>query len=224
MLSISSKITTEKIMRRYLWPALALAGMLLGGCASVVKNDVVAFHDWPTDLQDKSYVFDPKPEQKEDLEYQSYQGLVRGELQRLGFMPALSAQRANLKVALDYGIEAREVKVLQPVYADPYWPYYGPYGAHWRGYYGPFYDPFWYPGPVLTGYQENQYQVFQRRLHIQIARKDGKKLYEVTVDSRGGNGSLAFAMPYMVRAAFQDFPGKSGVPHRVNLKIEEGKQ
>lgn len=212
-------------MRLRLWLIFALAGLLLSGCASVVKNDVIAFHDWPADLRDKSYVFDPKPEQKNNLEYQSYQGLVRGELQRLGFTAAQSPQTANLKVALDYRIDARDVKVVQPVYGDPYWPYwYGSpfYGPRWRGYYGPFYDPFWYPGPVVTGYQESQYQVFQRHLNVQIARsKDGKKLYEVTVDSDGGNGSLAFAMPYMVRAAFQDFPGRSGVPHRVNLKIDE---
>jgi hypothetical protein len=209
-------------MRLWLWPIL-LAGMLLGGCASVVKNDVIAFHDWPADLQDKSYVFEPKPEQKNNLEYQSYQGLVRTELQRLGFTPAQSPQSANLQVALDYRIDVRDVKVVQPMYSDPYWPYwYGPYyGPRWHGYYGPFYDPFWYPGPVVTGYQESQYQVFQRHLNVQITRKDGKKLYDVTVNSDGGNASLAFAMPYMVRAAFQDFPGKNGVPRRVNLKIEE---
>jgi hypothetical protein len=208
------------MMKFRLWPILALSAMLLSGCASVVKNDVVAFHDWPTDLQDKSYAFDPTPEQKNNLEYESYQSLVRAELQRLGFTPAQSAQTSNLKVALDYRIDARDVKVVQPVYSDP-WPYWGPYyGPRWRGY-GPFYDPFWYPGPVVTGYQESHYQLFQRHLNIRISRKDGKKLYDVTVDSDGGNGSLAFAMPYMVRAAFQDFPGKSGVPHRVNLKIEE---
>jgi hypothetical protein len=205
-------------MRFRLWPALALAVMLLSGCASVVRNDVIAFNDWPADLKDKSYAFDPTPEQKDNLEYQSYQSLVRAELQRLGFTPASSAQAANLKVAMDYRIDARDVRVVQPVYSDP-WPYwYGPYyGPRWPGYY----DPFWYPGPVVSGYQESNYQVYQRHLNIRITRKDGKKLYDVTVDSDGGNRSLAFAMPYMVRAAFEDFPGKNGVPRRVNLKIEE---
>lgn len=208
-------------MKFRLWPALALAAMLLGGCASVVKNDVVAFHDWPANLRDKTYAFDATPEQADSLEYQSYQKLVRDELQRLGFTPSSAAQ-ANLKVAMDYRIDARDVKVVQPMYSDP-WPYwYGPYYGP-RGFYGPFYDPFWYPGPVVSGYQESHYQVFLRHLNIRIARKGGKKLYDVTVDSEGGNGSLAFAMPYMVRAAFQDFPGKSGVPHRVNLKIEAPK-
>src|SRR3546814_1293424 len=49
------------------------------------------------------------------------------------------------------------------------------------------------------------YQVFKRQLNILITHaKDAKKLYEVTVESNGGNGSLAFAMPYMVRSAFAD--------------------
>jgi len=201
---------------------LAAACLLLGGCASVVRNDVVAFNDWPAGLQDKSYAFDPHPDQRNDAAYRNYTGLVAAALRRLGFTPAAHAQTANLKVTMDYRVDPRNVQVVQPVYGDPYWPYwYGPYGPRWRGY-GPFYDPFWYPGPVVTGYQESRFLVFQRHLNIRIVRgKDGKTLYDVTVDSDGGNSSLAFAMPYMVRAAFQDFPGKNGVPHRVNLKIDE---
>lgn len=211
-------------MQRWFWIVIALSGLMLSGCASVVRNDVIAFNDWPTDIQDKSYVFERKQSQENNLEHQSYENLVRGELQRLGFSEAQSARAANLKVSLDYRIDARDVKVVQPVYSDPYWPYYGYpyYGPRWRGYYGPFYDPFWYPGPVVTGYQEHQYQVFQRQLDILITRnKDGKKLYEVSVGSNGGNGSLAFAMPYMIRSAFSEFPGKSGVPRRVSIKIDE---
>lgn len=209
-------------MRRWLWMTIVLSAILLSGCASVVRNDVVAFHDWPADLQDKSYMFERKTSQENNLEYQSYENLLRGELQRLGFIEAQNPRSANLKVALNYRIDARDVKVVQPVISDPYWPYYGFYGPRWRGYYGPYYDPFWYPGPVVTGYRESQYQVFSRQLNVLITRaKDGKKLYDVTVDSDGGNGSLAFAMPYMVRSAFADFPGRNGVPHRVNIKIEE---
>jgi hypothetical protein len=48
----------------------------------------------------------------------------------------------------------------------------------------------------------------------------GKKLYETTVVSEGTNSSLAAVMPFMVRSAFTDFPGPSGVPRRVELKLE----
>lgn len=209
-------------MRRALWTVMVMALALLSGCASVMRNEVIAFHDWPTDMQDKSYVFERKPTRENNLEYQRYENLLRGELQRLGFTEAQTPRTANLKVTLDYRIDARDVKVVQPVYADPSWPYYPYYGPRWRGYYGPFYDPFWYAPPVVVGYRENQYQLFQRQLNILITRsKDGKNLFDVTVTSDGTNGSLAFAMPYMIRSALTDFPGKSGVPHQIDIKIKE---
>lgn len=211
-------------MRRSLWVFIAVISALLSGCASFVRSDVVAFHEWPADLQNKTYVFDRTSEQANDLEYRSYENLVRTELGRLGFAEAQNPRGANLKVALDYSIDARDVTAIEPVLVDPYWPYgygYPYYGPRWRGYYGPYYDPFWYPGPV-TQYREVQYQIFQRQLNILITRsKDGKKLYDVTVNSDGGNGSMAFAMPYMVRSAFSDFPGRNGVPRRVNLEIKD---
>ena len=206
-------------MKRWLLMWVALSSLLLSGCASVIRTDVIAFHDWPADLQNKTYVFDQKVDQN-NLEEKSYENLVRTELTRLGFVEATTANAANLKVALKYKIDARDVRAVQPYIVDPYWdsPYYGP---RWRGYYGPYYDPFWYPGPV-TQYREVQYQVFQRQLNVLITRiKDGKKMYDVTVHSNGGNGSLAFAMPYMVRSAFTDFPGKNGVPRRIDLEIKE---
>lgn len=211
-------------MRRWWLILMVLSSVLLGGCASFVRNDVIAFHEWPADLQDKSYVFERKAAQENNLEHQSYENLVRTELQRLGFTEAHSVRTANLKVALNYRIDARDVTVVEPVAVDPYWPYgYGHpfYGPRWRGYYDPFYDPFWYPAPVVQ-YRERQYQVFKRQLNILITRaKDAKKLYDVTVDSSGGNNSLAFAMPYMVQSAFADFPGRSGVPRHVSMEVKE---
>jgi len=209
-------------MRRYWTYLLILASLVLSGCASYVRNDVIAFHQWPANLPDKSYVFVRSDAQKNNLEHQTYENLVRTELTRLGFTEASSPRTATLKVAMDYRIDVRDVTVVEPVVADP-WPYwYGApfYGPRYRGYYGPFYDPFW-DAPVV-GYQQRQYQVFKRQLNILITHaKDDKKLYEVTVESKGANGSLAFAMPYMVRSAFADFPGRSGVPRHVTLEIKD---
>ncbi len=208
-------------MRRGLLLLLALSTLLLSGCASFIRNDVIAFHEWPADLQNKTYIFDRKGEKENDLEYRSYENLVRNELGRLGFAEAQDPRGANLKVVVNYRIDVRDVQTVQPVLVDPYWPYYPYYGPRWRGYYGPYYDPFWYPGPV-TQYQEVRYQLFQRQLNVLITRsKDGQKLYDVTVNSDGANSSLAFAMPYMVRSAFSDFPGPNGVPRRLNLEIKE---
>jgi len=210
-------------MKRIISLCLAACALLLGGCATVIRSDVTAFNEWPADLPDKSYVFETTAAQNNDLEYRNYENLVRQELQRLGFVPAGSAS-PQLKVALNYGIAARDVHVVEPVVADPMW--YGPYGPYaWGGprFYSPYYDPFWY-APQVIGQREYNYQLFQRHLNIAITRAgNGQKLYDVTVSSEGKVNSLPAVMPYMVRSAFTDFPGKSGVPHQVELKVEDQK-
>jgi len=207
---------------RLLW--IAALCLLTTGCAgSIVRSEVTVFHEWPAELPDKSFVFARTDEQNNNLEYRNYENLVRAELIRLGFADAAAPASARLRVSLQYGIKARDVRVIEPVIVDPWYgtPYYGPrWGPY--GYYSPFYDPLWYGGPPAVVQQEKQFQVFTRRLEVAIARSsDGKNLYDATVVSEGLNGSLAAVMPYMVRSAFTDFPGKSGIPHRVELKMQD---
>ncbi len=209
---------------------VAALTLLLAGCATTIQSDVTAFHQWPQHLTDKSYVFERTPEHNNNLEYRSYEKLVRNELQRLGFAEVSHPGQAHLKVSVDYGMTVRDVREVRPVSMPPPWygnPWYGPYG-HPYGYapfyspfYGPFYDPFWY-GSGYNSYQETTYQLFSRWLNIQISRRvDGRSLYDVTVTSEGRNGSLAAVMPYMVRSAFDDFPGPSGVPRHIKLKVKD---
>ncbi|SDY60589.1 protein of unknown function [Collimonas sp. OK242] len=210
-------------MKRIISLGLAALTLLLGGCATVIRSDVTAFNEWPADLPNKSYVFEHMAAQSNDLEYRNYENLVGAELQRLGFIPA-GDTAPQLKVALRYDIAARDVRVVEPVVADPMW--YGPYGPYgWGrpGFYSPFYDPFWY-APQVVGQREYNYQLFQRRLNIAITRAgNGQKLYDVTVTSEGKMNSLPAVMPYLIRSAFTDFPGKSGATHQVKLKVEDQK-
>lgn len=206
-------------MKRWLIAGiLAVLSALLAGCATTIRSDVTAFHEWPAALPDKSYVFERTREQNDSLEYRSYENLVRAELSRLGFTEAPAATKPALKAAISYSIQGRDVREVYPVAVNPY-PYW--YGPAWRGYYGPFYDPFWY-GPPIVEQRMSQYQLFTRQLRIALARiSDGKKLYETTVVSEGTNGTLAAVMPYLVRSAFADFPGPSGVPRRIELKMKQ---
>lgn len=209
-------------MKRLLGALLVAGSALLAGCATTITSDVTAFHAWPTDLKDKSFVFAPLKGQEDSLEYRNYEQLIRSELLRLGFSDG-SAAKAALKVNFSYGMQSGTVVITQPIY-DPFW--YGPAYPGWRGGRpfgpwgaGPFYDPFW--GPPM---QTTAFPVFQRRLHLEIVRADGgQKLYEVTVDSEGREATLPMAMPYMVRSAFSDFPGPSGVSRHVVLKLDKEK-
>lgn len=203
---------------------VVLSWLVLSGCATntnAVRNQVTTFHEWPANLQEKTYVFEQSQEQVNNLEYRSYQNLVRNELQRLGFTEVQDPSRAKLKVGMNYQVEGRDVRVIEPVVVGSWHePFY--FGSPWYPYrYYPYAHPFWY-GPPIVEQRETRYELYKRQLQIGIARlSDGKKLYDVTVNSRGTNSSLAAVMPYMVRSAFLDFPGKSGVTRTVNLKMED---
>lgn len=69
--------------------------------------------------------------------------------------------------------------------------------------------------------QERLTTLYLRELRVQIhdATRD-KPLYDVTVKSEGTEGNLSKIMPYLVRSAFAEFPGKSGVPRVVELPLK----
>jgi len=207
-------------LMRWLLPWLAvLSAVLLAGCAgTIVRSEVTAFHEWPADPGEKSYSFSRDARQANDLEYRSYENLVRNELQRLGFSETAGGR---LRVNMDYHVDARDVQVVEPVIMDSWYGpgflgrYHYPYGL-----YSPYADPFWF-GPPVVQPVERRYVVYTRQLRISIARAaDGRNLYQVTVNSQGGNPSLAVVMPAMVRSAFADFPGPSGVSRVIELKVD----
>jgi hypothetical protein len=213
------------MMRNHLSVFAVTFCILVTGCASTIQSDVTAFHEWPSELRNKSFVFERTNGQENNLEHRAYENLVRSELLRLGLVESANLQSAGLKVAMSYSINVRDIRVVQPVLLDPWYgsPFYGPrwYGhGYYSPFYGPYYSPFWY-GPPIVQQRETRYQLANRQLKIVISQAaDSRKLYDVTVNSEGTNTLLAVVMPYMVRSAFADFPGKSGVPRRIELKMK----
>ena len=207
---------------KYLAIFLTALTVLLTGCATTIRSDVTAFHDWPAQLHDQSYVFEAPAAEDDTLEYRSYQNLVRAELAKHGFGEASGPDTAKLRVAMSFGTTDLPERVLQAT--DPFW--YGPgywpgrygyrYGA-WPGY-GRFgYSPFW-GGPMEM--EESVRYKFDRKLRITINERSGRKLYDVSVHSTSGKRATPQVMPAMVASAFADFPGRSGVPRRVEVKVE----
>lgn len=217
-------------MKRLLITAAAALTLLLGGCATTIRSNVTTFHQWPDQLPDKTYVFEAPPVQDDTLEWRTYQNMVRGELNRLGFQDAGASATPSLSVSMRYTTTDVPVRVIQPVFShfDHYWmprsafmrPYrrgYGGYG-YWRGWYSPFYDPFWYGTPA---YHETIVHHYRRELQVGIkSLKDGKRLYDVTVHNTSRNMSTPQIMPALVQSAFAEFPGVSGAVRTVELKRE----
>ncbi|MFT5534030.1 MAG: hypothetical protein ACI8WM_001697 [Burkholderiaceae bacterium] len=213
----------EITMKRLTLPLLAALLVLLSGCASTVRSNVTVFSDWPAALPDQTYVFERTEVQDKDLEYLNYENLVRNEVRRLGLTEAETGKSPTLKIILSYNVNETTVRSVQPVYIDPFFYGGGFYGGGFysRRHFGFGYDPF-FRGPPIVNYQERFYQVYQRQLHVLIGRHaDGKSLYDVRVRSQGKNPSLSVVMPYMVRSAFTEFPGKNGVARTIDLKITD---
>jgi hypothetical protein len=217
-------------MMKYL--ALLLGALLLTGCATTIRSDVTAFHEWPAQIEDKSYRFTAPPKVDDTLEYRSYQSLVRAELTRLGFIEASTAATPNLTVAMHFSTTLHVVRVVEPI--DPFWSARGYWHDYYRGpsgyrhgytgfspyfspYLGSFNDPFMYGPPAMMETTRNEYE---RKLQVQIDARDGRQLFDVTVRNRSTIFSTPAVMPALVASAFADFPGQSGVPHRVDLKLE----
>lgn len=224
-------------MKAHLLPTLPLQRLLLAfvvlmasACTTVtLRNNVTAFNEWPDDLAEKSYVFDRTAEQANNLEYRTYENMLRAELGRLGFEEKQSASQARLKVKLMYSLNVRDVQVYQPV-ADPYmWPYGWGWGGPGlgpctgpQGYYPP---GIYYPGcgaPPIVQQQATRYQMYARSVRVLMTdARSGRSLYDVTVNGDDTRGPLAELMPYMLRAAFQDFPGRNGVSRVVEYKLDK---
>lgn len=207
-------------MKRILITATAALTLLLGGCATTIRSDVTTFHQWPAQMQDKSYVFEAPPPQDDTLELRSYQNLVRGELARLGFRE--SAATPALKVSMRFTTTDVPVHVIEAVdplyYTSARFGYWHPYRrgfARASYFYSPYYDPFW--GPPM--YQESIRHSYQRELQVAIkSAADDRHLFDVTVHNASGQMSTPAVMPALVQSAFDGFPGPSGVARRVELK------
>ena len=206
-------------MKRVMIAAAASASLLLGGCATTIRSDVTTFNQWPAQLPDKSYAFVAPPPQDNTLELQSYENLVRGQMNRLGFHE--SSQAPALKVAMRFSTTDVPTQVLypalNPMYAySPRFAYLGWRRRYWGGFYSPFYDPLWGPMPAYDVETEHRYH---RQLEISIqAASDGRRLFDVTVRNVSREMSTPAVMPALVQSAFQDFPGPNGASRVIELK------
>jgi hypothetical protein len=211
-------------MKRLVLTATAALTLLLGGCATTIRSDVTTFHQWPAQMQDKRYAFDPPPPQDDTLELRSYQNLVRAELGKLGFQETTDA--AALKVTMRFTTTDVPVQVVRA--ADPFF-YYSPrltlmyptYGHRYRGrgWFSPFYDPFWGGLPQFAEYEVKVRHNYQRELQVAIrSAADNTRLFDVTVHNNSSVLSTPVVMPALVHSAFAEFPGPNGVARRVELK------
>jgi hypothetical protein len=214
-------------LRRGFLLALLILSALISGCATKIRSEVTSFHQWPDNMSGRSFSFVHQDDEAKSLERQSYENLLRTELLKLGLVEQTTGAPAQLAVRLDYRITGRDVRVIETVLVDPWYgtPWYGPgfYNPYWGWHgYGPsYYGPMWPSMPVARE-QSRRYSIFQRELRIRISDYASEKTwFEVTAKSEGEQGNLAIVMPYLVQAAFKEFPGTTGVPRVIDVPFKK---
>lgn len=200
---------------------LTIFTLLLTGCASTEVSQVSIFHEWPSNLQNKSYVVDRNADQENNPEFKVYEEMLRQRLLVNGFNEA-PADQANLKINMRYASALSSI-LLSPAAQmelyDPFWQLHFSQRGLIRGRMG---SPFFYGYPLNQNLLSNPYlqKVYLHQLQITIAElKTGKVLANLKASTEQFEPQITQHLPYLLESAFQHFPGKSGATYEVILPI-----
>ncbi|MBR8655067.1 DUF4136 domain-containing protein [Achromobacter sp. Marseille-Q0513] len=193
--------------------------MLLSGCAApTVAARVTSFQQWPAGVEGQSYQFVPADaSQTNNLEYQSFQDMVRAGIGATGLVEAQAGAKPRFDVSFTYGTSQTQVMVRRPY--DP--GFYGGYGYGPGGYYGPrpwgggfgYWGPDWVDVPMVV--QRNALN-----LQIRDAQRGGAEVYRSSAYVLSDGDNLLRTMPYLVRAIFDNFPGNNGAEREIQFPVQ----
>lgn len=216
----------DRFTPRWLRAGLAvLALALLGACAGPIQTKVTNFNAWPRDAAGATYSYASANPQREELEQATYEGYVGAELERHGLKQAEPGQMGRFLVEVVATDTTRQKTVLEPVYDNQLiWtpPTRDRYGNVYHGYWRP--DGF---GPRYIGDREVQRTVQVNRLAVRILDTKGggkpRPVLNTSAIYEGELEDLPDMVPYLARAAFQDFPGRNGRVQVVRFDPKSGK-
>lgn len=199
----------------------------LTGCAGVVQSNVAVFHELPAMLAKVKYAAIPFKDQQGSLEHKSYERLIKEELAKRGFVEALT-EDADVVMFFSYGIDSgKEVVSSYPIigqtgtssrYTSGTVTSYGNYAT---------YSGTTYRNPTygVVGSSVKSDTEYTRFLKVELfqnpvlANGNLKTIYEAKVISSGSSNQVAEVMPTMIKALFEDFPGKSGSTRKTELPL-----
>ncbi|MEZ5658253.1 MAG: DUF4136 domain-containing protein [Burkholderiaceae bacterium] len=204
-------------MRGFRLLGLGFLALMLGACASPVRNQVSVYHDWPAALTERSYRF-AAPPQGDDLAYRTFRAVVEQRLAAGGFRRSPSPA---LEVAFSFVENRRSGQVVEQVPAVSSHLSIGSWGRHGGLSIGfPLYWGWPYADVV------RQVDFYERTLTLEIADiRSGTStpIYKATASNRGEAPAGADALRYLVDAVLDDFPGRSGVIRQVSFDRSEAK-
>lgn len=223
--SRTMKITTRLI--KVAAPLAVLAG--LSACAAPgFRTEVSRFNalNAPGAMvaQGQSFaITSDDPKLAGGIEFGQYSNLLAAEMVAEGFVPAASADSADLLVHMGYSINKGEQKFYRdydPFYFGIGYGGYGRpfgYGRHRRGFYSFGWNDPWLFGPSRV----DSITIYTTELDVRIDRRaDGTRLFEGKAAARSNTNSLPKIVPNLVTAMFTDFPGNNGETVKITVAPE----
>jgi hypothetical protein len=198
---------------------LMFLATLLSGCGRMVKSDVSVFHRLPESQRPITYFFIPLEGQKNDLEYLTYQDLMRQYLSLYQFREVEIDKFPDVGIAFAYGIDSGTEKLSSvPIFGQT-----GVSSSHTQGTINTYGNYGTYSGTTtytptygVVGSQTVSRTEYNRELALYIVESKGlgtenlNILYQGNVKSAGRSSQLPKVMPAMIEALFKEFPGDSG--------------
>ena len=194
--------------------ALGIAALGISACAESITSTVSRYQAMPAP-QGQAFTIVPGGGMAANggLEFERYAGLVAQQLQARGYVPATSAQSANMIVQLGYEVGHGQVRYVADPFYDPFFgPFYRPrFGWGGGGYFWGWNDPFW--GGSFDSFVEYHSQV---ELHIRAAGTN-QPLFDGRAQARSETNRLDIVIPSLVDALFSGFPGRSGEVVKITI-------
>ncbi len=202
----------DRVGRGALLAVVALSA-LLAGCATPLRGELTAFHQWPTADAPRTYRFVRSPAQRDSLEHAAYEPVVAAELARAGFTPSANPR---YEVGFEFNVARRAVRVAdyRPMITPYFW-----FGTGWRhggiGFSGiwPGWGPAYYPVERDRVWFDYRLRLEIRDLQVQPPRR----VYEGTAVSDGAESIPNGVLPLLARGILSDFPGPTGVTRRIEV-------
>lgn len=185
---------------------LVVAGLALAGCASGISAEVTRFHRF-TGPPMGSFVVAAAPDQQGGLEFSSQASLISAQMQQLGFTPA--AGDAAPDYVVRFTVTQSQFRMGQE--ENPVNLGVGVGGGSRGTSVGVGLGINLGSRDPDTGYID--------RLRVTMDRGTEKtRIFEGEAKITSRDPSLPAVMPYLAKAVFTDFPGKSGKTENIRLK------
>jgi len=209
------------ILKRLLFTGIAL--LVLGACAlKGGQYNLVTFNEGKLPRGETISIQPVESLAPDSLEFSYYRVLMADKLRKLGYTPVASDEPATLVATVDYsvsdgqkrfGSEQRSGATYIPSYFSNYSSKYpSKYYARYHFYNGRHHSPFYYGYSDQWPPEHYSYVVYNRKLEINILDSStAEKLFEGRAQSIGREKEIASAMPYMITAMFNNFPGENGI-------------